>query len=81
MIARLSTEQDLLVCIVDCLCLEELSAARYAISLLKHLGSSSVGLAALYSSVTLHALQTASSKGDIIRFRVYEVRYNQLLRM
>ncbi|XP_026294431.1 26S proteasome non-ATPase regulatory subunit 5-like [Frankliniella occidentalis] len=73
MVERLSAEQDLLVCIVDCLCLEELSVARYAISLLKHLGSSPAGLTALYSPVTMQALQTASSKGDIVRFRVYEV--------
>ncbi|KAK3929901.1 26S proteasome non-ATPase regulatory subunit 5, partial [Frankliniella fusca] len=73
MVERLSAEQDLLVCIVDCLCLEELSVARYAVSLLKHLGSCPAGLTALYSPVTMQALQTASSKGDIIRFRVYEV--------
>ncbi|KAJ1525668.1 hypothetical protein ONE63_008886 [Megalurothrips usitatus] len=73
MVERMSAEQDLIVCIVDCVCIEELSVARYAISLLKHLGSCPIGLAALYSPVTLQALQTASSKGDIVRFRVYEV--------
>ncbi|XP_034241608.1 26S proteasome non-ATPase regulatory subunit 5-like isoform X1 [Thrips palmi] len=73
MVERLSAEQDLLVCIIDCLSLEEMSAARYAISLMKSLGSCPVGLSALYSPITMQALQVASSKGDIIRFRVYEV--------
>lgn len=73
MVERMSAEQDLLVCIIDCLSLEEMSAARYAVSLMKSLGLCPVGLAALYSPLTMQALQAASSKGDIIRFRVYEV--------
>lgn len=73
MVERMSAERDLLVCIVDCLCLEEMSAARYAVSLLKSLGSSPVGLTALYSPMMIIRLESASSRGDIIRFRVYEV--------
>ena len=73
MVERMSAEKDLLVCVVECLCLEEMSVARYAVSLLKHLGASPVGLNTLYSPEIIQALQAASSRGDIIRFRVYEV--------
>lgn len=73
MVERLSAEQNLLVCIIDCLCLEELSVAKHALALLKHLGSCSTGLAALFSPVILQALQMATNKGDTMRFRVYEV--------
>lgn len=73
MVERMSAEKDLIVCVVECLCLEEMSVARYAVSLLKHLGASPLGIAVLYAPETMQALQAASVRGDIIRFRVYEV--------
>ncbi|XP_054272652.1 26S proteasome non-ATPase regulatory subunit 5 [Macrosteles quadrilineatus] len=70
---RLSQEQELLLCVAECVAHEEVAVARSSIQFLVRLGSSTTGLAAVYSPAMLHALAAVSQTNDTNRFRVYEI--------
>ncbi|PNF31218.1 hypothetical protein B7P43_G14860 [Cryptotermes secundus] len=70
---RLSLQEAMLLSVVTCICHEDMSVASSAMSLLKSLGASPVGLNLLYSITVVNALKGAMAQRDVIRFRVYEV--------
>lgn len=67
-------EEAILLSVVACIYHDDMSVATSAVSLLVRLGSSSVGLAMLYTTPMVQALKEAMMQQDIIRFRVYEVK-------
>lgn len=63
----------MLLCVAECVAHEEVAVARSSIQFLVRLGSSTAGLAAVYSPAMLQALAAVSQTNDTNRFRVYEV--------
>ncbi|XP_066999030.2 26S proteasome non-ATPase regulatory subunit 5 [Anabrus simplex] len=64
---------DLLLKVISCLSLDDLTVARCAGSLLVKIGKTTVGLKSLYHGEIFEGLLSAQRESDVVRFRVYEV--------
>ena len=75
-LTHLLKDTDLLVAVVERIADDNLSVAKYAMSILEKVGETSEGLQVLYSGTVLRTIARLLSKNDIISFRVYEVVTN-----
>jgi len=73
MIEQVCRNNELIVAVIDCVA-DDMSVAQPAISMLTKLGGHPVGLNVLFNAFNLPALKESMTKGDVIRFRIYEVR-------
>lgn len=72
-ISGLLRNTDLLVAVVERIADDDLTAAKFAMNVLKKVGNSNEGCNIIYTGILLRSIAKLLPKNDIVSFRIYEV--------